>query len=213
MAKKITIGLLLSFVGVLLMGPRSFASIVDSLHDFSKLSWNTSGEICIACHTPHNATSTSTPLWNHKLTAATFTAYASSSLNATVGQPSTASKACLSCHDGTVAVDAFGGAAGGRMFTVGPYKLGTDLANDHPVSFTYDSALATADGGLHNPAVKTVPALGGKTVDAGMLIDHKVECSSCHDVHKNKGDSPTTSDYLLLVRNSRSALCLTCHNK
>ena len=176
-----------------------------------KNAWNPGGEICVVCHTPHNSLSTLVPLWNHQTTAATFTLYSSPTLNATVGAPTAASKACLSCHDGTVALNSFGGSTGSTFINSG-YKLGTDLSNDHPVSFTYDAALATADGDLYNPTTKTVTALGGKTVDAAMLIGHKVECASCHDVHRNKGDSPTAGD-LLLVNNSGSKLCLTCHDK
>jgi len=188
------------------------AGITGSKHDFSSNSWNTTGEICRVCHTPHNATSTIVPLWNHALTTAAFTAYSSYSLNAAVGQPSPSSKACLSCHDGTIALDSFGGAAGSNFISGSP-KLGTDLSNDHPVSFTYDAALATADGGLYDPTLKTVGALGGKTIAAGMLISgNKVECSSCHDVHRGKGNS-VTAGRLLLVNNTGSALCLTCHNK
>ncbi|MBI2095764.1 MAG: cytochrome c3 family protein [Candidatus Omnitrophica bacterium] len=201
---------------------QALASIKESMHDFSGRGWNAGkgGEICKVCHTPHNTTSNVAPLWNHTLTQANFTVYSSPSLslNAKVGQPNPASKACLSCHDGTVSIDAFGfgpnaeEARGGSESIAPGFKLGTDLSNDHPVSFTYDAALSTEDGGLHDPTVKSVPALGGKTIDTGMLINHKLECSSCHDVHKSKGDSPT-ANYLLLVKNTESALCLTCHNK
>ena len=128
-----------------------------------------------------------------------------------VGQQSASSKACLSCHDGTVALGSFGGRTS-SVFISGSDKLGTNISNDHPVSFTYNAALATADGTLNNPTVKTVSALGGKTIDAGMLIGHKVECASCHDVHAVKGNSATDIK-LLLVKNTASALCLTCHKK
>lgn len=188
----------------------SHAAITGSTHDFSSEAW-AGGQICIVCHTPHNASSNIAPLWNHAVTTSTFTLYSSPSLNATVGQPSASSKACLSCHDGTVAIDSFGGNIG-TDFITGSKNLGTNLSNDHPVSFTFDTALSTTDGGLFDPATKTVAVLGGKTVQQGMLIGDKVECSSCHDVHKNKGYAPSSSK-LLLVNNASSGLCLTCHNK
>jgi len=211
MNKKFVMVILVLTVISLIAMRTAFAAITGSGHDFKSKSWNTTGEICVVCHTPHNASSTIAPLWNHVLTSATFILYSSPSLNATVGQPSASSKACLSCHDGTVALDSFGGKVG-TNFISGEDKLGTDLSNDHPVSFTYDTALATADGTLSNPTVKTVGALGGKTIDAAMLIGHKVECASCHDVHADKGDSATAA-HLLLVNNAASTLCLTCHNK
>jgi predicted CXXCH cytochrome family protein len=212
MKRKSVFGFLsLAVVGAIGAGP-AFAAISGSRHDFSSNSWNTTGQICAVCHTPHNAGSTSAPLWAHALTTATFTLYSSSSLNATAAQPSASSKACLSCHDGTVALDSFGGRTGTTFIPQGTSRFGTDLSNDHPVSIAYDASLATTDGTLYDPTTKTVTALGGRTVDAAMLIGHKVECGSCHDVHKSKGYAPSSAD-MLLVNNAGSSLCFTCHNK
>ncbi|MFQ6108814.1 MAG: cytochrome C, partial [Candidatus Aminicenantales bacterium] len=99
----------------------ALAQISGTAHDFSGDTWNTSGEICIVCHTPHNAdTSVSAaPLWNHDVTTATYTLYSSSTLDATLGQPGDISKLCLSCHDGTVAIDSFGGATGSNFISGG----------------------------------------------------------------------------------------------
>src|SRR5512139_3263798 len=71
-------------------------------------------QICQPCHTPHNADSTAqgAPLWNHEVTTASFQPYASPTLDASVGQPSGVTKLCLSCHDGTVAIDSFAGQTG-----------------------------------------------------------------------------------------------------
>ena len=35
-----------------------------------------------------------------------------------------------------------------------------------------------------------------------------VQCSSCHDPHDQAG-----TKYMLVVENTRSALCMVCHNK
>ncbi len=181
-------------------------TIVGSAHDFSAETWNPSGEVCIVCHTPHHSISTEAPLWNHEVTTATFTTYSSSTLDATVGQPDGTSKMCLSCHDGTVAVDNFGGQTGGTEFITGDDLIGTDLSNDHPISFTYDATLATTDGGLFDPTT-TNSGLGGTIAD-DMLSGGKLQCSSCHDVHNGSGVAK-----LLVKSNANSALCLTCHNK
>ena len=183
-------------------------TIVGSAHDFSTQNWNTTGEICIVCHTPHNADSTVTnaPLWNHETTAATFTVYTSATMNATTGQPGASSILCLSCHDGTVAMDNFGGQTGGTHFISGSALVGTDLSDDHPISFVYDAALAAADGGLHDPTTTTT-ALGG-TITNDLLIDNQMQCASCHDVHNGEGLAS-----LLRISNSGSGLCLTCHDK
>lgn len=183
-------------------------TIVGSAHDFSDDSWNTTGQICLVCHTPHNAdvSVTNAPLWNHELTSATFATYSSATMDAITGQPDASAKLCLSCHDGTVAVDNFGDQTNGTHFIGGNANLGTDLSGDHPISFTYDAALASVDAGLFDPTT-TMSGMGG-SIDQDMLIGAQVQCASCHDVHNGSG-----IDKLLRISNAASALCLTCHNK
>ena len=78
----------------------------------------------------------------------------------------------------------------------GKSNITTDLANDHPVSFVYNSALASADGELKDPSTLT---------GAVKLENSKMQCTSCHDPHKN-----LYTDFL--VANSlNSELCLNCH--
>jgi predicted CXXCH cytochrome family protein len=84
--------------------------------------------------------------------------------------------------------------------------LGIDLSDDHPISFLYDGALATADGSLHDPTTAN-SGLGG-TIDEDMLFGGILQCASCHDVHNQGGFGN-----LLRVSNAGSALCLTCHDK
>ncbi len=199
------------FASVLVMAISSYGlaqGITGSAHDFSTETWNSTGEVCIVCHTPHNSQSvTDAPLWNHELTTATFTLYSSASLDATdLGQPAASSKLCLSCHDGTVALENFGGTTGGTNFISGNDLVGTDLSDDHPISFTYDATLASNDGGLYDPTT-TSSGLGG-TIAQDMLLANQVQCASCHDVHNSSGNN-----FLLIKDNANSALCLTCHNK
>ena len=195
----------------------SRATIVGSAHDFTYESWNTSQVLCEVCHAPHNAAKGAAqliPLWGHQTTGATFTHYSSATLNATVGDPSGVSLACLSCHDGTVAINNFGSTSNGTAYVTGQAKLEADLSNDHPISFTYDTALANADGYLWDPST-VVPLLGGKTIAQAMLVGGTVQCSSCHDVHRQKGTSGS-SQMLLVISGPSGAgskLCLTCHNK
>ena len=126
--KKIILSLV-SLVAVSLTGS---AQITGSAHDFSTQTWNTTGEICIVCHTPHNAvTLPDAPLWNHQLSAiANYTLYdntVSGTFNATTGQPNGASKLCLSCHDGTIALDNFGIVTTGTNYILGVNNLGSSL--------------------------------------------------------------------------------------
>jgi predicted CXXCH cytochrome family protein len=184
----------------------ALAGISGSEHDLSGAAYTT--EICNVCHTPHNADTdvADAPLWDHEVTVQGYTVYSSTTLNATVGQPDGVSKLCLSCHDGSVALDSFAGATGTTTIS-GNALVGSDLANDHPISFVYNTALSTADGGLFDPSAAGLGPDGG-TIDAEMLFSSNVECASCHDVHD--ADDNT---YLLTVNNADSALCLTCHDK
>ncbi|RMF61699.1 MAG: cytochrome C [Calditrichaeota bacterium] len=205
--KSLTVAL----VSVLLLGMVALSygqTIVGSEHDFSNKNWNNTGEICVVCHTPHHAdvTVTDAPLWNHQVTTATYTLYSSPTLDATMGQPDGSSKLCLSCHDGTVAIDNFGGQTNGNVFIGGNKLIGTDLSDDHPVSFVYDATLASNDGGLFDPT--TTPSGLGGTIDQDMLFNSKLQCASCHDVHNGSGVAK-----LLVKSNAQSALCLTCHSK
>lgn len=202
---------LLVFFVCALLTTGLYAVITGSLHDFSGSGW-AGGEICLPCHTPHNAKVAPddlVPLWNHDVTAAVFTLYSSptGTLDAgPLGQPAGVSKACLSCHDGTVALDAYGTNVPVPNMIGGVYDLGIDLSNDHPISFTYDTALATADGELFDPA--TDPSGLGGTIGNDMLFAGQLECASCHDVHNTAAVAS-----LLVKSNAASALCLTCHDK
>ncbi len=75
------------------------------------VSATTERQICVFCHTPHMAEPIAAPLWNRKLSTATYNTYRSGSIDATgpdiaLPQPTGISKLCLSCHDGTLAIGA-----------------------------------------------------------------------------------------------------------
>lgn len=187
------------------------AEITGSPHDFSGVAMTgSSGQICKVCHVPHNSRSSEAPLWraNLSLDRTSYTVYSSGTLDASVNQPAGPTKVCLTCHDGSVTRSAAIGCSACHQEN----SLGTDLSNDHPVSFVYDTALAQADGFLRDPDTATVPNLGGKTIHESMLYQGRMECSSCHDVHAKKGDS-AAAPKLLLVNNNQNSLCVTCHSK
>ncbi len=235
----LTLGLLL-LLPSLSQAAAGRRGVTGSPHDFSLEYWSVSQGVCSPCHQAHNtAPSQIVPLWAHVTSGATFTPYDSPTFNAGRHQPGGSSLACLSCHDGTVAINQFIGGLEGEIPEYVPRgnQVGTDLHAIHPVSFTYDAALATADGNLEDPTtyhigdpksvltVNTAPvptswagnSLDGKTIDQAMLFNHKMECSSCHDVHKLEGSAPVS---LALERISgsdatgrRDLLCRTCHIK
>lgn len=233
--------------------------VEGSAHDFSKTwtnsygtvygGWTPYGGVCSPCHAAHDTDDAQlVPLWNHVTTTASFTPYSASSgqgskLQATVGNPAGISLACLSCHDGTVAINqlltglATNSTVTGPLYVDSHAKKGPDLHTTHPISFTYDAALATADGQIENPTTykigdaKTkltdqtapVPAswsgtsLTGQTIDQALLWQHKVECASCHDPHVLAGSAPTSGIFLRISGKDSdgrgSTVCRTCHVK
>ncbi|NOZ57767.1 MAG: cytochrome c3 family protein [Calditrichaeota bacterium] len=185
----------------------AWAQRLNNPHDFLGTSSGFNVNNCAVCHTAGMAgKKRGNPALRSSEDVAGFTPYASSTLDAEVGQPDGPSKLCLSCHDGTVATDNVGGIALSVSFSSDKAILKRDLTDDHPVSFVYDANLAAKDGGLADPTT-TESGLGG-TIDHDLLVDGKVECTSCHDVHSNLGTGA-----LLRKPNNQSSLCLTCHLK
>ena len=183
-------------------------SIVNTKHNLSvsgpgTIKATSESEICVFCHTPHNSRVVA-PLWNRNDPGLTYTLYTSSTLNALPGQPDGTSILCLSCHDGTVALGSVLSRPSAISMTTGIFmpsgvsNLTQNLRNDHPVSFVYDAALATSDGQLKPPASIT-PPVG--------LKSGKVQCTSCHDPHKN-----IYSDFLVATTQN-SNLCNSCHQR
>jgi len=201
----------------LLLAQTVNSQIAGTKHDFSAKSWAPAeNKICGVCHATHNAKNEpAAPLWNHQSTAvATYTLYTSPTFSGQGGlsitNPSASSKLCLSCHDGTVAIENFGNTTTGTNFIPASSRIGgttgSDMTKDHPISFLYNDALATADGGLRAPSTSN-SGLGG-TIANDMLFAGKLECASCHDVHNKYNVT-----HLLKMSNINSQLCLTCHIK
>ena len=100
-------------------------------------------QICVFCHTPHGANTnlTSAPLWNKAIpTTATYSVYSTGTMQATApttaGIQASASIACLSCHDGTQAMDNVLNGPGQGMFNRAPgqymngNRMGQQLRDD-----------------------------------------------------------------------------------
>lgn len=187
----------------------SFAQIATTVHDFSTQGWGTT-QICQPCHTPHNALAvTDAPLWNHEVTTETFTMYSTTTFDgaATISAtPTGTSLLCLSCHDGTIALENFGGVTTGAAFVPANANFGTDLSNDHPISFDYTAA-AALDAEIW---VETTITSEGGTITADYLDGGTLmQCSTCHDVHGTGLGYPS----LLKGDIAGSTLCLDCHDK
>lgn len=192
----------------LVAGP-AWGQIINGPHDFRDQSgafdfWPAyaSYAVCSTCHTAHHAMDFDAPLWIHTTTEATFTLYSSPTLDMPIAQPGAGSKTCLSCHDGTVAVDALDGDPGDpTTYTVtGDILIGTDLSHTHPVGITY---APNADQGWANLyAQADVESWGLK------FYNDKLECGTCHDVHIG-GSGPALRDHT----DGSPTICMACHNK
>jgi hypothetical protein len=105
---------------IVIVGMPSFAgqsNVKYTLHNLSNINMpnlqrhmasDTVNEVCIFCHTPHNA-GPATPLWNKTMPTKAFAMYTSSkTLTPTarsVTAPGPESLLCLSCHDGRTAIN------------------------------------------------------------------------------------------------------------
>ncbi|MFZ3092159.1 MAG: hypothetical protein WA240_16240 [Nitrospirota bacterium] len=167
--------LLLTALFSMLYVSSAYAMVTMSRHNLSStqplgtigtIRTTATSEVCVFCHTPHGGTADA-PLWNRAMaTAGAYTAYSSSTIDTSIGQPDGISLACLSCHDGTIALDALRNQTGSGTIITGTISsagwtfvgLGTstnnslpedgritnltqDLSNDHPVSMTYPTAV------------------------------------------------------------------------
>lgn len=186
------------------------AALATSKHNLSvggpgTVKATSEAQSCLFCHAPHSASPVA-PLWNRGNPGSTYTPYTSSTSLSRPGQPTGASLLCLSCHDGTIALGdvlsrgtRIGMAGGTTTMPAGNGNLGTDLSDDHPISFAYTATLAASRGELANPATLT----GKVKLDAGGLL----QCTSCHDAHDDSNGK------FLVMPNQASALCQTCHTK
>lgn len=158
-------------VGLLLLATAGIAvgGIFNTKHNLGSTGLNAASnfsgtrEICVFCHTPHGGDEkAAVPIWNRNLSPNGFQTYdqmGTTTLDAHIEQVGSVSIACLSCHDGTQAMDSMLNEPGsGRKFPgfntgqwsgqaalsggrIGPpnvvTNLSKDLTNDHPVGLQY----------------------------------------------------------------------------
>ena len=227
-------------LGALFAGSSAFAqSVVGSKHDFTaggsaQATTGQTDQVCVFCHTPHGAdTAAPVPLWNKVLTPGTayqrYSVLATPTFDSEEAPVGSVSLACLSCHDGTQAMDVVlnspgtGGydPAGAEIDSVAidsmantPVpNLGTDLSNDHPVSMQYGGggALATDLDGLFSGT------LGDPDFEAPVKATINGQAIWWVDSVANNGTREKT-DMLLYSRTDLSATaepfveCGSCHD-
>ncbi|MEE8574847.1 MAG: cytochrome c3 family protein, partial [Thermodesulfobacteriota bacterium] len=205
----------------------TFAGVADTNHNLGFYSPGSvkspdTTEICIFCHTPHVADPTG-PNWNKSDPGSTYTFTPGTSVVAIPGSPDGASKLCLSCHDGTVALGSLlnlpgfatggtfpmDGTVAGKLSSASTTNLQTDLRDDHPISFSYDQSYPdntefNAPGSNNEFSPRSTPS---DMMTVSLDSEGKVQCTSCHDAHNNVNGN------FLVSPLEDAALCTYCHNK
>ncbi len=221
-------------------------TILGSKHDFSGLNrragvvamptvaFSDYGNPCVYCHIPPEQADTDSIAkgaiegWNRYQPATdSYQLYDSWFLDSKTESPSPITLLCLSCHDGTMAVDmvvhrpksfnisedsalhmrinsedntiSCGKCHNGRVaHSIAIKHIDTDLKNDHPVSMRFAGFLRS-DEDFRRPHTPEGFSNGVK------LYEGRVECASCHNVHDPSKD--------LFLRANSDVLCQTCHTK
>ncbi len=189
-------------------------TITGSRHDLTvngpgPVKATTSTDLCLFCHATHIADPNAPhPLWNQKLSiVSSYNLYGSTTYKQINTQPSTRSKLCLSCHDGTVAIGQTYSNYSGRISVQGALptadNFGTDLSTSHPFGFVMP---AVDDGEMKLSLTTSPPVTSDPTVK---LFDNRIECITCHEPHKPNFDTATQ---FMVRSNTAGALCLACHD-
>lgn len=197
-------------------------------------------EVCVFCHTPHNA-QTAKPLWNRlgSNNAANYILYSSSSMKNTPFKSGLSSDSpsllCISCHDGTV----IGGnvavqpkdLAGVPLVVEGTFgdtsrvandalaatskNFGTNLGKHHPINFNVALSgqsykLGTVDATNHT--ISTGYSMHPVPPLPLFVTSRGTATLECTSCHDahDQGDGINQRDFLRATMNA-SALCMGCH--
>lgn len=219
------------------------AGVVGSKHDLTATGAGQSqeqtavtDEVCVFCHTPHGSdTAAPVPLWNKVLGApGSYTQYSTlqtPTFDSTEAPVGSVSLACLSCHDGTQAMDVVINQPGSNPGSYNPAgaeidpvaigvmtgtpvpTLGQDLTDDHPISMQYGGGgpLAT------DPPGQFAGTLGDP--DFNLPFKDEVNGNPIWWVDSPVGTAATRekSDMILYARNDLGTVqpfveCGSCHD-
>lgn len=161
----------------LLSSPQALAQVKDTKHNLGSSNAITgankytgagsTAEVCVFCHTPHGSNVTAKlPLWNRTLGTATYTTYASlgtTTLEGKTAPVGSVSLACLSCHDGTQAINVMNNTPGsGTAALTGTWEAGTGSV-DTTTGIFKSNAIANIGGELKNDHPIGIQYAGGPT--------------------------------------------------
>ena len=212
--------------------------VLDSVHDMRTATGSGPGSdfggndrVCAFCHTPHHAYQGSDPneyypLWSRTLNGENFAPYASSTINAIDWAADIAigpTRLCMSCHDGTIAVDQHYGSLKDVGTKLQENNVGLDgvwiggaavgllangsLSNDHPLGFNYDT-VATG------PSTPGTNPTSGQVSGALPQEDPWIRAAADDLVYTGNTWGIKVADRLYTdpADGSRYMTCATCHD-
>lgn len=214
----------------------AYAAIANTRHDMASGSATTgpksggatpTDQTCIFCHSPHKVARQSL-LWNRTPTGDYAFSAGQTTLKGTPYPSTTATinsetKACLSCHDGTSALNALANPGPGGTPTMTANVVGaaydviatTTLDTNHPVSMPYP--ITGSDPEYRNPVtagctnssgVCTGAAPGSTNIQLYGTAPYRIECGSCHEPHGRYVNA-----FFLRETTATSTICKACHIK
>lgn len=215
----------------LLFSPNK-ADAITGVHFFGNAQGTV--DVCVMCHVPHRAPK-SPLLWNHVFSANNYSwsdwtqTTGGTNLPTNIKEWSGSSKMCLSCHDGSVAIDAlyytppdlFPYGKSGFPIGHGVIGAGGNMKGHHPIAMPYPyngvkntyNGITTGDDALKSGWVANPTRVKIYTDPNGGANNRGIECSSCHDVHTGSRDYPGGRQNNLRDTLAGSQLCLDCHTK
>lgn len=241
----------LLFASLAVVASGATAGISDTKHNLTTSGTgpnkqSTTQQICVFCHTPHASNTTiSAPLWNKTTPSGTYSTYAAMNSTTIDGQilaVGSVSAACLSCHDGTQAMDniinapgsgqydSTGGGSGGLAYswssggdTIGGTgtntvaNLSQDLKNDHPIGIEYCGGGVSGSGTTVSGTCKDSDFITQNSASL-KLQTKEVNGQQVFWVDTTTSGTRTKNDMILYTRTftggvSRPSVeCASCHD-
>lgn len=145
---------------------RAPAGTVSAISPIMDSARNNYAEVCVYCHTPHTANITlDAPLWNRtRLLGTVYQTYdllGTSSLTQPVIQPGAQSLTCLSCHDGTIAVDSIINMPGSGQTNIAAMTTHQEAFLDAWAPDAAHTAAGATTSPTHSGIGTTAPGGGG----------------------------------------------------